>query len=80
MVKTSAYPGWSVQGADSIYRASPNFMVVVPTSKHVTLTHHREALDYVALACGIAGLAIAATLGAGELRRRRSVDSATGVS
>jgi len=80
MVKTSAYPGWSVEGATAIYRASPNFMVVVPTSKHVTLTHQRELLDYVALASGIAGLAIAVAVGARKLRRRSSIDPASDVS
>ncbi len=77
IVKTSAYPGWSVEGAPAIYRSSPNFMIVVPTSKHVTLTHRRDALDYVAMACGAAGLAIAITLGIREWRRRRSDASVT---
>ena len=34
-VKTSYFPNWTVQGATGPYRSTPNFMVVVPTSKDV---------------------------------------------
>ena len=37
IVKESWFPNWEVEGADGPYRATPNQMVVVPTSKHVTL-------------------------------------------
>ncbi len=38
-VKISYFPGWHVTGATGPYRVSPNLMVVVPTSSHVTLTY-----------------------------------------
>lgn len=38
-VAISYYPRWHAAGADGPYRISPNLMVVVPTSRHVTLTY-----------------------------------------
>ena len=38
LVKMSYFPNWQVSGASDIYRVTPNLMVVVPTSNHVTLT------------------------------------------
>lgn len=38
-VKMSYFPRWHVAGATGPYRVSPNLMVVVPTSHHVTLTY-----------------------------------------
>jgi hypothetical protein len=72
IVRVSAFPGWKVEGAPEIYRASPNFMVVVPTSKHVTLTHGRDAIDYIAMACGVGGIALAIWLGISTRRSRPS--------
>jgi hypothetical protein len=39
LVKISYYPRWHVAGASGPYRVSPNLMVVVPTSKHVSLDY-----------------------------------------
>jgi hypothetical protein len=39
LVKISYYPRWHVTGADGPYRVSPNLMVVVPTSRDVTLAY-----------------------------------------
>jgi hypothetical protein len=44
MVRQSFYPGWEVEGATGPYRAGPNMMVVVPTSKHVVLTPPRPVM------------------------------------
>ena len=51
MVKTSYYPNWKAEGADGPWRATPNFMVVVPTSKHVTLTFATSTADQVGRGC-----------------------------
>ena len=45
MVKTSYYPNWKAEGADGPWRATPNFMVVVPTSQHVRLTFATSTAD-----------------------------------
>ena len=39
VVKVSYYPRWHVNGGTGPYRVSPNLMVVIPTSKDVTLTY-----------------------------------------
>jgi hypothetical protein len=57
MVKTSWYPNWEAQGADGPWRATPNFMVVVPTSKHVKLTFATATVDWVGRALTVVGLA-----------------------
>jgi hypothetical protein len=56
MVKTSWYPNWTAEGADGPYRATPNFMVVVPTSKHVKLTFSTATVDWVGRALTVVGL------------------------
>jgi hypothetical protein len=48
MVRVSAFPNWKVEGAKGPYRAAPNFMVVVPTSKHVRLHYGYTPMDLVA--------------------------------
>jgi hypothetical protein len=57
MVKTSYYPNWQVEGADGPWRATPNFMVVVPTSKHVKLTFETATVDWVGRVLTVLGLA-----------------------
>jgi hypothetical protein len=39
LVKISYYPRWHVTGATGPYRVSPNLMVVVPTSRRVSLNY-----------------------------------------
>jgi uncharacterized membrane protein YsdA (DUF1294 family) len=39
LVKISYYPRWHASGATGPYRVSPNLMVVVPTSRDVSLTY-----------------------------------------
>ena len=45
MVKTSWYPNWEAEGAKGPWRATPNFMVVVPTSTHVELAYGPSKSD-----------------------------------
>jgi hypothetical protein len=59
MVKTSYFPNWRVTGADGPWRATPNFMVVVPTSRHVRLTYGTSPAEWagrVGTLVGLAGL------------------------
>jgi hypothetical protein len=56
MVKTSWYPNWQAEGAEGPWRATPNFMVVVPTSKHVTLRFETATVDWVGRALTLVGL------------------------
>jgi hypothetical protein len=60
-----------VQGAKAVYWATPNLMVVIPTSLHVKLTYGYTPVDWVGLAMSITGIA-----GAVVLWRRRRVSQA----
>ncbi|MGH9025298.1 MAG: hypothetical protein ACRDWD_04150, partial [Acidimicrobiia bacterium] len=60
VVRVSYFPNWKAEGADGPWRATPNYMVVVPTSHEVRLeyrTTHAEWLGRVGTGFGVAGLA-----------------------
>ena len=69
LVRTSYFPNWSVSGARGPYRATPNFMVVVPTSTEVRLTYGRSGVEWFSMAVTLVGLAVVAWL---VLLRRRA--------
>jgi hypothetical protein len=56
MVKVSYYPSWRAEGADGPWRATPNFMVVVPTAKHVHLVFSDTGIDWLGRIGTLAGL------------------------
>ncbi|MBS1848339.1 MAG: hypothetical protein JST73_08685, partial [Actinobacteria bacterium] len=56
-VKISYFPNWQVHGAKGPYRITPNQMVVIPTSKHVTLTYGRTPVDWTGIVLLIGGFA-----------------------
>ena len=62
LVKTSYFPNWSVSGAKGVWRVAPNFMVVVPTSKHVSLHYGRAPIEWFAWLLTIGGIALALLL------------------
>jgi len=71
LVKASYFPNWEAEGADGPYRATPNFMVVVPTEKQVTLrygTTNAEWMGRFLTLVGLVGLGFLAWWG----RRARS--------
>src|SRR5947208_3252205 len=45
LVKVSYFPNWKASGARGPWRVTPNFMVVIPTSKHVELHYGRTPVD-----------------------------------
>jgi len=57
LVRTSYFPNWKVSGAAGIYRAAPNFMVVVPTSHDVKLTYGLTTVDWLGRLGTVFGLA-----------------------
>jgi uncharacterized membrane protein len=65
LVKVSYFPNWQASGATGPYRASPNLMVVVPTSHHVVLHYGYTPVDDVGWLLTLAGL-----LGAGFMAWR----------
>jgi phosphomannomutase len=56
LVKESYFPNWQVKGAEGVYRATPNLMIVVPTANHVTLTYGTTPVDWIGLILAIIGL------------------------
>ena len=73
LVKISYYPRWHATGATGPYRASPNLMVVVPTSHEVSLTYaSTPALTAGNVISDVTTLAALVTLGLWWRRRRRT--------
>jgi hypothetical protein len=73
VVRVSYFPNWTVSGAKGPWRATPNFMVVVPTSKHVRLeygTTTGERLGRAGTAAGFLGV-VALAAAPAYLRRQR---------
>ncbi len=56
LVKTSYFPNWKASGADGPYRVTPNLMVVVPRSHHVSLSYGRTAPDLLGAGMTVLGL------------------------
>jgi hypothetical protein len=63
LVKASYFPNWKASGAKGVYRVMPNLMVVVPTSKHVSLHYGYtpvDALGYLLSLLGVAAVVVLA--------------------
>lgn len=75
LVKISYFPNWHASGAAGPWRATPNLMVVVPTSHHVTLTYGTTGVTQAGDAATVAGAAgivvLAAWWARGRIGRRR---------
>ncbi len=73
LVKVSYFPNWHVKGADGPWRATPNLMVVVPTSHHVVLTYGTtDVTEAGDAATAVGAAALVAMLAAWVVRRRRA--------
>ena len=59
LVKVSYFPNWKASGASGVYRAAPNMMVVVPTSKNVTLSYEASRLDSSSYVLTLMGIVMA---------------------
>jgi hypothetical protein len=70
-VKVSYFPNWKSTGAEGPWRVAPNLMVVVPTSRDVTLTYGTSASNQVGDAISLVALAVAVGLVIGGRRARR---------
>ncbi|MCU1497352.1 MAG: hypothetical protein JWM47_1305 [Acidimicrobiales bacterium] len=56
VVKVSYFPNWKVDGAEGPYRITPNLMVVIPRSTHVSMHFGRTGVDIGATALSVAGV------------------------
>lgn len=65
LVKISYFPNWRASGAKGPWRVTPNFMVVVPTGRHVELRYGRTGVDVAGMgltALGLVALVVVARL------------------
>jgi hypothetical protein len=62
LVKVGYFPNWKATGAKGPWRATPNFMVVVPTANDVTLRYGRSGAENLGWLVTLAGLAALALL------------------
>lgn len=56
LVNTSYFPNWHAHGATGPYRVTPNLMVVIPTSHHVSLTYGTTSVNVIADILSLLGL------------------------
>ncbi len=70
-VRVSAFETWEVSGAKGPYRATPNQMVVVPTSKDVRLSIERTNDEWIGIVLTVLGALGILALGIWEFRLRR---------
>jgi hypothetical protein len=56
LVKISYFPNWHATGATGPYRVTPNLMVVVPTSHHVSLVYGSSPANKLGDICSVLGL------------------------
>jgi hypothetical protein len=69
LVKMSYFPNWQASGARGPWRVTPNEMVVIPTSKHVSLHYGETPVDLIGWLLTYLGVIAVVFLG-----RRRVVD------
>jgi hypothetical protein len=75
VVNIPYFPNWQATGADGPWEILPNMMVVIPTSKHVTLTYgtsRADLLGYGATAVGVVLLILLALAAPPAYRPRRA--------
>ena len=58
LVKVSYFPNWKASGAEGPWRITPNLMVVVPTSTHVSLRFAYTPVDVLGWLLTLAGIGL----------------------
>jgi hypothetical protein len=56
LVKTSYFPNWKASGARGPWRVTPNAMVVIPTSRHVSISYEDTPVDLIGWALTFLGV------------------------
>lgn len=71
LVRISWFPNWRAHGAKGPYRVAPDFMVVVPTKNHVSLTYEYTKIELASIAVSLIGLSILVLSARRSLKERR---------
>jgi hypothetical protein len=75
LVKASYFPNWHASGAKGPWRVAPNLMVVVPTSRHVSLHYGYTGADRLGYALTLLGIvAVIALVRLGAMRMPPATD------
>ena len=59
LVKASYFPNWKAWGAEGPWRVTPNLMVVIPNSTHVTIKYGWTTPDVIGWLMSLSGIALA---------------------
>ncbi|HEX6310963.1 MAG TPA: hypothetical protein VF152_05005 [Acidimicrobiia bacterium] len=78
LVKASYFPNWTATGAEGPWRATPNLMIVVPTSEEVRLEYGTTPAEWLGRAGTVAGLGGVVALAWWWRPRRRGGDDVDG--
>ena len=70
VVKMSYFPNFKVTGAKGPYRLSDNRMVVIPTSKNVSVEYKWNKHDYLGFLAGLGGIGMCVAMFLSDRRRR----------
>jgi len=78
IIRMSYFPNWTAHGATGPYRATPNFMVVVPTSTSVHLTYEATAANWLGTTVTVLSVgSLVAVAVTGRRQRKRSRTNAS---
>ncbi len=80
LVRISYFPDWHASGAKGPFRATPNLMIVVPTSKHVDLVYGPAGIDLLGDAMTLVTLVVLVGSVIVAWLRRQNSDFASSVS
>ena len=80
LIRVSYFPWWHASGATGPYRATPNWMIVVPTSKDVVIGQRTQSMEWLGVVLTIVGalLAVLIALWAQIRRRAETPDQSPG--
>jgi hypothetical protein len=76
LIKMSYFPNFRVKGAKGPYRTAQNQMIVVPTSKNVSIEFKWDKNDYIGFASAIGGIGACIFMWQSDRRRRAVVKAA----
>lgn len=76
VVKMSYFPNFRATGAKGPYRLSDNRMVVIPTSKNVTIQYKWDKHDYLGFLAGLGGIGLCVAMFLTDRRRRQANEAA----
>jgi hypothetical protein len=75
IIRMSYFPNWTAHGATGPYRATPNFMVVVPTSTSVALTYEATIANWLGATVTLLSVGAIGAVAMLERRQRKRLST-----